>query len=219
MAMNSYYNDTLYPLQDKVLKLINELQTPFYLTGGTALSRCYFNHRYSDDLDFFVNKDINFIKFSEQILSNLMKNFEVEVIIKSESYISIKVNKILKIDLVNDVQYRYCQLEKKKIFSKVDNAKNILSTNKLSALISRDEAKDVVDIWVVAKNNKIDWKDIFLSANSKAVGIFPPDIAKRLVEFPIELLDRIKWVENNKPTIVDFKTDLNSICDSLLATK
>jgi len=29
--------------------------TPFYLTGGTALSRGYFNHRYSDDLDLFVN--------------------------------------------------------------------------------------------------------------------------------------------------------------------
>ena len=50
--MNSYYKDTLYPLQDKVLKLIDSLQTPFYLTGGTALSRCYFNHRYSYDLDF-----------------------------------------------------------------------------------------------------------------------------------------------------------------------
>lgn len=218
MAMNSYYNDTLYPLQDKVLKLINGLQTPFYLTGGTALSRCYYNHRYSDDLDFFVNKDIDFVKSSEQILANLMKSFEVEVIIKSESYISIKVNKILKIDLVNDVQFRYGQLEEKKIFSKVDNVKNILS-NKLSALISRDEAKDVVDIWVIAKNSKTDWKEIFLSTNSKAVGIFPPDIAKRLVEFPIELLERIKWVENKKPTISNFQTDLNLICDSLLAVK
>lgn len=218
MAMNSYYNDTLYPLQDNVLKLIDELQTPFYLTGGTALSRCYFNHRYSDDLDFFVNKDIDFVKFSEQILANLMRSFEVEVVIKSESYISTKVNKILKIDLVNDVRYRYGQLEKKKIFSKVDNVKNILS-NKLSALISRDEAKDVVDIWIIAKNSKTDWKEVFLSTNSKAVGIFPPDIAKRLVEFPIVLLDRIKWVESKKPDINDFQTDLNSICDSLLATK
>lgn len=218
MAMNSYYNDTLYPLQDKVLKLIDTLQTPFYLTGGTALSRCHFNHRYSDDLDFFVNKDPDFIQFSEKILANLMKNFEVKVIIKSKSYISIKVNKILKIDLVNDVQFRYGKLEEKKIFSKVDNVKNILS-NKLSALISRDEAKDVVDIWIIAKNNKINWKDIFLSVNSKAVGIFPPDIAKRLIEFPTELLERIKWVENKKPTISNFQTDLNSICDSLLATK
>lgn len=218
MAMNSYYNDTLYPLQDKVLKLIDTLQIPFYLTGGTALSRCYFNHRYSDDLDFFVNKDPNFIKYSELLIANLAKEFEVETIIKSESYVSLKTNKILKIDLVNDVLFRFGELQKQEIFSKVDNIENILS-NKLSALISRDEAKDVVDIWIIAKSNKIDWKDIFLSANSKAVGIFPPDIAKRLVEFPIELLERIKWIESKKPDIKTFQKDLNLICDSLLETK
>ncbi|MFH1146292.1 MAG: nucleotidyl transferase AbiEii/AbiGii toxin family protein [Pseudomonadota bacterium] len=33
---------------------------PFYLTGGTALSRHYFAHRYSDNLDLFVNKDPDF---------------------------------------------------------------------------------------------------------------------------------------------------------------
>jgi hypothetical protein len=30
---------------------------PFYLTGGTALGRYYLGHRYSEDLDFFVNAD------------------------------------------------------------------------------------------------------------------------------------------------------------------
>ena len=89
----------------------------------------------------------------------------------------------------------------------------------MSALISRDEAKDIVDIWIITKNNKIDWKEIFLSTNSKAVGIFPPDIAKRLIDFPIELLERIKWVEDKKPVINDFQTDLSLICDLLLATK
>lgn len=218
MDMNSYYSDTLYPLQNKVLKLIDTLQTPFYLTGGTALSRCYFHHRYSDDLDFFVNKDPNFIQYSETLITSLMNQFEVEIVIKSESYVSLKVNKILKIDLVNDVQFRDGELQKQEIFSKVDNIDNILS-NKLSALVSRDEAKDVVDIWVIASNNKIEWRDIFLSANSKAIGIFPPDVAKRLVEFPIELLERIKWIEGKEPDIKTFQNDLNSICDSLLATK
>ena len=218
MAMNSYYNDTLYLLQDKVLKLIDTLKTPFYLTGGTALSRCYYNHRYSDGLDFFVNKNLNFIKYSGEIIFSLSKDFEVETIIKSESYVSLKLNKILKIDLVNDVQFRYGDLQEKEIFSKVDNIENILS-NKLSALISRDEAKDVVDIWVIAKSNKIDWKDIFLSANSKAVGIFQPDVAKRLVEFPIELLNRIKWVDGKEPDTKTFQAYLNLICDSLLTTK
>lgn len=216
--MNSYYSDTLYPLQDKVLKSIDRLQTPFYLTGGTALSRGYFHHRYSDDIDFFVNQDSNFIKLSEQILSDLTKNFRLQVINKSNNYFSINVNKILKVDLINDVKFRSGNLTKKPIFSKVDNVKNILS-NKLSALISRDEAKDVVDIWVIAKNIQIDWQGIFLAANSKAAGIFPPDIAKRLIEFPLDLLKRIKWANDKKPAINTFKTDLNAICNSLLSMR
>ena len=44
----------LYALQDKVLKIIFTEETPFYLTGGTALHRFYCEHRYSDDLDLFM---------------------------------------------------------------------------------------------------------------------------------------------------------------------
>ncbi len=52
---DDYYQNTLYPLQDKVLEIVGKLPVGFYLTGGTALSRAYLHHRYSDDLDFFVN--------------------------------------------------------------------------------------------------------------------------------------------------------------------
>ncbi len=42
----------LYPFQDEVLNIINRVETGLYLTGGTAASRGYLDHRYSDDLDF-----------------------------------------------------------------------------------------------------------------------------------------------------------------------
>ncbi|EKE14089.1 MAG: hypothetical protein ACD_12C00677G0002 [uncultured bacterium] len=215
MAMNSYYNDTLYPLQDKVLKIIDNLETPFYLTGGTALSRCYLHHRYSDDLDLFVNNELNFAKVVELILINLNKESKVKVIIKSESYISLMINGQLKVDFVNDVIYKYGKLEKKGIYSKVDNLENILS-NKLSALISRDEAKDVVDILMIFKKIKVNWKKIFSDANSKAVGIFPIDVSRRLLDFPVVMIDKIKWIEGMKPEIKSFKAGINELCDSML---
>jgi hypothetical protein len=65
--MNSYepfYRDKLYPFQDGVMHTVKGVGTPFYLTGGTALSRFYFGHRYSDDLDYFVNSDPGFPKHS-----------------------------------------------------------------------------------------------------------------------------------------------------------
>ena len=52
-----FYQNKLFPFQDEILHVMQRVESPFYLTGGTALSRCYLHHRYSDDLDFFVNKD------------------------------------------------------------------------------------------------------------------------------------------------------------------
>lgn len=213
--MNSYYSDTLYPLQDKVLGDIDALRTPFYLTGGTALTRCYFNHRYSDDLDLFVNKDPRFVTLADQVTSELSSKFELEVVLKSESYYSLRVNQTLKVEMINDVAFRDGELEKKDIFSKVDSVLNILS-NKLSAVISRDEPKDIVDIWVISKNIRVNWPATFQAAGSKAAGIFPPNVAQRISDFPLELLERIKWVEDKKPNSAQFKEELNRICDAML---
>ena len=33
---NSFYFETLYPLQDRVIGILSGLETEFYLTGGTA---------------------------------------------------------------------------------------------------------------------------------------------------------------------------------------
>ena len=59
------YLDKLYPLQDKVMKIFSDEKVKHYLTGGTVLSRFHFQHRYSDDLDFFMNMDIGFAKESD----------------------------------------------------------------------------------------------------------------------------------------------------------
>lgn len=214
MDTNMFYKDQLYPLQDKVLKLIDTLGTPFYLTGGTALSRCYYNHRYSDDLDFFVNKDPEYAKFIQIILDGLA-DLGLGDLRKFDTFCSFKVNNLLKIDLVNDIPSHINGFNHNAIFSRVDNKLNILS-NKISALISRDEPKDVVDIWVIATSQKIDWKQIFVDVSSKAVGIFPPVIAERLDTFPLELLDKIIWVNEKSPDKVAFKDELAKIIEAIL---
>lgn len=214
--MNSYYNDTLYPLQDNVLKQIASANTPFYLTGGTALSRGYFNHRYSDDLDLFINADPKFLTLVDLLIHNLQDTHTISITHRSNDYISLRVNNILKVEFVNDVAFHSGIFETKDFFPRIDNLTNILS-NKLAALISHDEPKDVVDIWVIAKNMPVNWSAIFQDVNSKAVGIFPPDIAKRLVEFPLDLIDLIKWTPGYKPTLETLKNDLSQICTSILA--
>ncbi|MDP2905864.1 MAG: nucleotidyl transferase AbiEii/AbiGii toxin family protein, partial [Candidatus Omnitrophota bacterium] len=46
--------------QKKFLQLASEenyIASEFYLSGGTALSAFYLFHRYSEDLDFFIEKE------------------------------------------------------------------------------------------------------------------------------------------------------------------
>src|SRR3989338_342885 len=44
----------LLEFQDKVLRALKGQAAPFYLAGGTALAKFYFQHRDSYDLDFFT---------------------------------------------------------------------------------------------------------------------------------------------------------------------
>ena len=66
-----FYRERLYPLQDGVLKIVIDLQLPFYLTGGTALSRHHLNHRFSDGLDLFVNSDDSFQAHIERFIAHI----------------------------------------------------------------------------------------------------------------------------------------------------
>lgn len=75
----SFYEEKLYPLQDSVLKAFRQVETEFYLTGGTAASRGYLNHRYSDDLDFFVNDDKRFELWVSRIIQVLNNSWQCTV--------------------------------------------------------------------------------------------------------------------------------------------
>ncbi len=68
---DEFYLKSLYPFQDGILNILKELKLPFYLTGGTPLSRFYFKHRYSDDLDLFVNDDGKFGEYCTSIYQKL----------------------------------------------------------------------------------------------------------------------------------------------------
>lgn len=71
MQHTQFYIDSLYPSQNRILKIINAFSNPFYLTGGTALSRGYLNHRYSDDLDFFANDIKDFQRLAAEAIASI----------------------------------------------------------------------------------------------------------------------------------------------------
>ncbi len=218
-----YYEESLYPLQNSILMLLGKTHTSFYLTGGTALSRMYFNHRYSDDLDFFVHNQPDFSQKVQEIFNIFKKNFvgsEMEFlenkIIFEDVFAQCFVRKsdtLLKIDFVNDVEYRYATPEKLHGFPDIDNLRNILS-NKITALF-RFEAKDVADIWIISKKHQFNWASIIYEAQKKELGVEPTIIADILYSFPRTELDKVKWIQTQD--YVQIESDLKIIATEILS--
>lgn len=206
---NIDYQNSLYPLQDRILKLICELQLPFYLTGGTALSRHYLHHRYSDDLDLFVNSDPTFRGLIDAIETQFNTNtITYTALTRSADFVRLELvaddDTHLKLDLVNDLVCHFGEIEISPILGRVDNIINILS-NKISA-IPRLEIKDFADIICIARNQSFNWEKIINEAMEKDVWVNPLDVARYFISLDVRRFDAISWI-----TKID-SDDLNRYC-------
>ena len=202
-------------------------KAPFYLTGGTALGRAYFGHRYSDDLDLFVNRDGNYSAYVEKVFemleeaeSALCFSMDRNRLRKFQDFTQLFLFKEidgcridLKIDLVNDISAHYGGFIENPLMGRIDSWRNILS-NKISAVF-RYEPKDIADIWVVAKNECFEWKEIVEEAKSKEVGVDPVPICQILKTFPQNYFQTVKWIVAPDPE--EFTSDLDTIADDILS--
>jgi predicted nucleotidyltransferase component of viral defense system len=140
ITQDEYYSTKLYPFQDGIIKIFKKINTPFYLTGGTAINRCYFNFRYSDDLDYFVNADSNYSQYRNIVIKALEdysneNNFKIikQSIIAEENYTQVNLIRNehneqinLKIDLINDIAPYFGDIQNNDTFGN-KNGRNISS--------------------------------------------------------------------------------------------
>jgi predicted nucleotidyltransferase component of viral defense system len=203
ISLSHYYEKNLYPLQDGVLRAVSSCKTRFYLTGGTALSRAHYNHRYSEDLDFFVNSDPDYDEQVDLILDRLKSNgffWQTALdFVKSVGFRTLKVrwdksDAALKLDFVNDINFHFGDFTASNLFDRIDSIRNILS-NKLGAIF-RFAAKDVADIREIALHESIDWPEIINEARGKDAGIDLPYIGEILTTIPRHEFDEILWIKN-----------------------
>lgn len=204
----------LYELQDLVLKLVFETEREFYLTGGTCLSRFYFAKRYSDDLDFFALCSNRFGFAVKNILSQLKNNFSVIMEVDSKDFIRFKIDDRLQLDFVNETLPHFKDVIITEQNFIIDNLDNILS-NKLTAVIGRDNPKDVFDIFLIYKMHGFSWKAI-LEASRKKAYFDANDLIIRLQTFPRSLLNHIKLIDKN--FLADFDAIYPKIIDEIIQT-
>ena len=221
-SLSQYYEKSLYPLQNGVLRAVESCKTRFYLTGGTALSRAYYDHRYSDDLDFFVNNDESYDEKTDIIFAKLQEEGffwdNSNDFVKAPGFRSIKVrwNKsdtALKLDFVNDSTPHFGDYISADFFNKIDPVRNILS-NKLGAIF-RLAGKDVADIREIALHEFIDWTEIIREARQKDAGIDLPYIAEILKTIPRKEFEAVNWINN--PGWETFKSDIDKIAFDMVS--
>ena len=218
-----YYKD-LYVIQDAVFEIVEN--SDFYLTGGTALSRFYLKHRYSDDLDFFVHQKGNFLAGVRKIIAELKLAFILETRVMTDDFTQVFIHSAefynkyqehfqakLKIDFVNEREVpHFGALKRFAEFPRVDNLRNMLS-NKITAL-TRLETKDIVDIWFICKKLSFTWDEIIREADQKEAieELMVFDILKT---FPSHMFQQIRWIDQIK--YEDFEKDRQIILRDLVS--
>ena len=193
----------------------------FYLTGGTALSRAYYHHRYSDDLDFFVNDDDEYTAQVKEVLTKLKEDgfiWETEQdFVSSEYFTTLKVRSdksdtFLKLDFINDVSAHFGGFSDTPIFNKTDSVRNILA-NKLTAIF-RFAAKDVADIREIALHENVNWSEAIQDARQKDAGVELYYVSRILAGIPRDEYEKINWIKD--PGWESFKEDIDKIAFDML---
>jgi predicted nucleotidyltransferase component of viral defense system len=130
----------------------------FYLTGGTALAEFYFQHRLSEDIDFFSENEVN-ASAVEAFLQGASTKLGIAKIIKQNflglyTYqLKYKNGVTLKVDFS---YYPFPQIEKGVYFGKLEvSSLYDIAVNKIHTIASRTRARDYIDMFFILKDSKI----------------------------------------------------------------
>jgi len=145
----------------------SELKDVFRLSGGTALSAFYLEHRFSEDLDFLSKENVpltvleSFLK-SISIVEDIFftKLFDSNIFnlkIKDKSFLKVEFTATSLINLEDNVLIDHLI---------VDSFLDII-VNKLRAIADRFEAKDYVDVYCALKDCDLSLKELMSLAEKK----------------------------------------------------
>jgi Nucleotidyl transferase AbiEii toxin, Type IV TA system len=146
------FRDSLTPLQRRILRALAPLAPPWTLTGGGALAGVHLGHRETRDLDLFWRDRPELGPSPREAETALRADgLEVSVLRTAPAFVELRVSdrrSVCVVDLVAEPfgpveSPQRAQIEGVQIA--VDTAHEIL-VNKLTALLSRSELRDLVDV-------------------------------------------------------------------------
>jgi len=147
-----------------------ELYSNFYFSGGTALSEYYLQHRYSEDLDFFSEEEINTSDLN-LFLTSHKKDFKAAQIQYTRSFnrnvffLHYQGETELKVEFT---YYPFTRLEKGPAAGnlQIDSALDI-AVNKAFTLTQQARGRDFYDIYMLCQKYNFDFPDLLKKARQK----------------------------------------------------
>ena len=209
----SFYENTLYPFQDEVFSLIQTNR--FYLSGGTCLSRFYYHHRFSEDLDFFFDGYLyskeEFEIVYREIINRISEKFTTEITIEAEYF---KRGFIYKEDIPLKIEFIYENYKnvgnRNEIHGIWIDSKENIATNKLTAAYDRKNIKDFIDLYYLL--GEIEFEQTAKWAQHKAV---PMDYEGVIITFADPDLEGTVILQQEFP-VKDFNTFVKNLIMRML---
>lgn len=183
----------------------------FYLTGGTALAAFYYNHRESEDLDFFTaaeegidEKALRDILFKAQ---RTIKWIGAQKVGQTNYILTFKDKDTLRLDFVH---YTFEPLGKREVWHglEIDSLIDI-ATNKLDVILQRKKARDYVDFYFLVKKEKFSLRELIKNELKKFDWQVDPIILAKNLLMIKELTDYPKMkVPFDKNKMIKFYENL-----------
>ena len=175
-----------------LLPALDAFKHEFYLAGGTALA-LQIGHRVSIDFDFFTEKDFE----TEEMYERVQKIFG-QVSRTQESFRTLAV--VVQDDVrMSFMGYRYPLLETCVDTEHVRLASILdIGCMKLSAIVSRAELKDYVDLFFILK--RLPLTELLAALSKKLPSLDQNLVLKALVSFDDVTLEPIDFIKGNEVT-------------------
>ncbi|MBU4331577.1 nucleotidyl transferase AbiEii/AbiGii toxin family protein [Patescibacteria group bacterium] len=135
------------------------LAQDFYLTGGTALALFYYQHRKSEDLDFFTSK-----KIPNSIIDKSIKDVKIKLNASKVEYNQLYDRRIYQFKLtkkgilkIEFTLYPFKNLKKlKKINGVFVDSLLDMGANKIMSIMDRFEPKDFFDLYFMKNDFRLE---------------------------------------------------------------
>ena len=147
--------------QRAVLSLLSKekvISHNFYFSGGTALAEFYLQHRLSEDLDFFSEKE-----FDPESISTIFKKIQSEMRIQSVKYQQSFNRNLFFLKLLTDeikTEFTYFPFPRIETGQKINDltvdSLSDIAVNKMFTIYQKPRARDFIDLYFILKL-KPDW--------------------------------------------------------------